>query len=75
MRTGAAPLEPGEPEPPQADVAAIDDVIFGEPLPDEAPPVEPEFIPVRAAGGVRPAAPALRASLIPLARRSARGAR
>ena len=59
VRSGAAALEPGEPEPPQADVAAIDDVIFGEPLPDEAPPVEPESVPDRA--GVRVAARAVAA--------------
>ena len=70
VRAGAEALEPGEPEPPQADVAAIDDVIFGEPLADEAPPVEPEFVPDRAARRVRAGrrrrcAP----SLIPLARK------
>ena len=55
VRSGAAPLEPGEPEAPQADVAAIDDVIFGEPLPDEAPPVDLEYVPDRA--GLRVAGP------------------
>ena len=49
VRAGAQALEPGEPEPPQADVAAIDDVIFGEPLADEPPPVEPGVLPERAA--------------------------
>ena len=71
VRAGAEALEPGEPEAPQADVAAIDDVIFGEPLADEAPPIEPEFIPFPseplAESG--PSAPALRASLIPLGKK------
>ena len=50
-------------------MAAIDDVIFGEPLPDEAPPVEPETLPDRA--GLRVARPRRRCapSLIPLARK------
>ena len=69
VRAGAEALEPGEPEPPQADVAAIDDVIFGEPLPDEAPPVEPEFIPSEPLVESGPSAPALRASLIPLSKK------
>ena len=68
VRSGAAPLEPGEPEAPQADVAAIDDVIFGEPLPDEAPPVEFETPPTEPAFE-SPAAPELRAGLFPLARK------
>jgi hypothetical protein len=67
VRSGAAPLEPSEPETPQADVAAIDDVIFGEPLADEPPPVEPEFLPSEPFAE-SPAAPALRASLVPLTR-------
>ena len=70
VRAGVQALEPGEPEPPQADVAAIDDVIFGEPLADEPPPVEPEFIPADPPfPSRRPATSSLRASLIPLARK------
>ena len=68
VRSGAAPLEPGEPEAPQADVAAIDDVIFGEPLPDEAPPVDLESLPTEPSFE-SPAAPELRAGLFPLARK------
>ena len=68
VRSGAEALAPGQPEPPQADVAAIDDVIFGEPLADEAPPLEFEPLPSEPVVESAPA-PSLRASLIPLARR------
>jgi hypothetical protein len=69
VRAGAEALQPGQPEQPQADVAAIDDVIFGEPLADEPPPVEPEFIPSEPQLETGPPAPALRSSLIPLSRK------
>ena len=38
VEVAAAPSPSSQAEAPQADVAAIDDVIFGEPLPDEEPP-------------------------------------
>ena len=74
-RSRSAPVRvrsrPASSTAPQADLAAIDDVIFAEPQADLAPPPESEFVPVdvrRRAPTTQAAAPRLRASLLPLAK-------
>src|SRR6478735_1091422 len=70
VRSGAVPIAPGVVDSPQTDIAAIDDVIFGEPeadffaLPDFAAATTPESSAVETVER-----PTVRASLIPLAKR------
>jgi hypothetical protein len=74
VRAGNVPIAPGVVDSPQNDLAAVDDVIFSEPQADLAPPPEPDFaalpdFSVPSGGGEQGAsAPALRASLITLAK-------
>ena len=74
VRSGSAAIAPGVVDGPQADLAAIDDVIFGEPQADLAPPPDAAVRAddVRRAVGAPTTRPPrrrrLRASLIPLAK-------
>jgi hypothetical protein len=72
VRSGSTAIAPGVVDGPQADLAAIDDVIFGEPEADLfAPPTEPSFTASdfpAPSGSEDPTAPSVRATLIPLAK-------
>jgi hypothetical protein len=72
VRSGSVAIAPGVVDGPQADVAAIDDVIFGEPEADLLALSEPGFTASDFAAPLAsdtPTAPKLRASLIPLAKK------
>ena len=73
VRSGSVPIAPGVVDTPQTDLAAIDDVIFGEPEADlfaaARPQLVPTDVPPASTSLDAPAVPSVRASLIPLAKR------
>jgi hypothetical protein len=72
VRSGSVAIAPGVVDGPQSDVAAIDDVIFGEPEADLLALSEPSFTAgdfSAPSSSEEPAAAKVRASLIPLAKK------
>jgi hypothetical protein len=68
VRAGSSPIAPGVVDSPETDLAAIDDVLFADPLADLAPPPEIQQVPLELPGEEPAAGPRQRASLLPLAK-------